>query len=247
MSADLSRGSIEKKLTASILGRELIIFDTLGSTNTYVKQHAGSLAEGAVVIADGQTGGRGRFGRSFSSPRGEGVYMSVLLKPRAVADDCLIITLFGAVAVCRALEDVCGIAPAVKWVNDIYAGGKKICGILAESVIEAGSSNSSCVCVGFGINTGEVAAEVKDIATSVLYETGARVPRCEIIAGVLNRFEEIIIGAKDITEGRAVLREYSKRLAAFDNGAKAQQPAADEDALAMLINNYEPRHLINRE
>ena len=106
-------------------------FDEIDSTNTRLKQRAVAGApSGTVLVADAQTAGRGRMGRSFFSPRGSGLYLSVLLRPVAFADAGHLTTLT-AVAVARALEAV-GVPTEIKWINDLLAGGKKLCGILVE-------------------------------------------------------------------------------------------------------------------
>ena len=193
------------------LGGGIEIFGTLDSTNSYMKrQDLDSLPEGTVVIADGQTRGRGRFGRSFVSPRGDGIYMSVLLKPRVTEEDLRLLTIFCAVAVSRAVHGVCGFEPSVKWVNDITHGGKKFCGILVETVgsIKSGATN---VCAGIGINTGDVPGEIADIATSLYEITGLAIDRNRLIAEVLNRLWEIVFKLSDADARRSVVSEYRQR------------------------------------
>ena len=106
---------------------KLEAFESLDSTNTYLKKRAAEGSpEGTVVIANAQTAGRGRMGRSFASAPGLGIYMSMLLRPDSGAECIGSLTAGAAVAVCRAIERVCGVAPGIKWVNDIFLGGKKI-------------------------------------------------------------------------------------------------------------------------
>ena len=126
-------------------------YETLPSTNTLLKEMASDNApEGTIVIAKSQTAGRGRTGKSFYSPSGTGLYMSILLKPGIPASDSVFITPMTAVAVAEAIEELSGKKTEVKWVNDIYLNGKKICGILTE-----GSFNKDIMeyaVVGIGIN-----------------------------------------------------------------------------------------------
>ena len=203
----LSHESIKEKLKTKTLGSEIIIIESVDSTNSFLKRQSGALCDGCVALAEGQTSGRGRFGKTFFSPSGDGVYMSVLIKPRRI-NNFNLLTMFCAVAVCRALKNACSIDASVKWVNDIIINGKKICGILAESAF---SGEASSVCLGIGINTGEIPSEVFDIATSVSQITGVLPDRNEIVADVLNNLEKIIFpdGADIIFDA---LSEYIERL-----------------------------------
>ncbi len=111
----------------------IVVLDEVDSTNTEAKRLAlKSAPDGTVVISDHQTGGRGRQGRSFSSPAGQGVYLTVLLRPNCTAQQLGLLTVMAAVAVCDAVEAACGVRPGIKWTNDLVLGGKKLCGILTE-------------------------------------------------------------------------------------------------------------------
>lgn len=127
------------------------------STNTVLKEMAEKgAAEGTVLTADWQTAGRGRLNRSFYSPE-SGLYMSILLRPNARnahmgAENALFITTAAAVSVCRAIEKLCGRDCGVKWVNDIYADGKKICGILVEGALVPGKAELDYAVLGIGVN-----------------------------------------------------------------------------------------------
>jgi BirA family biotin operon repressor/biotin-[acetyl-CoA-carboxylase] ligase len=137
---------------ASMAGR-IHVFRTLESTNLTAKKMA---LDGApfdtVVIAEEQTKGRGRMGRSFYSPPAGGIYMSFILKPRLEVAKSILITTAASVAVCKAIEEVAGITCRIKWVNDIYIGQKKICGILTEAVTDFESGSIEHIVCGIGIN-----------------------------------------------------------------------------------------------
>lgn len=145
-------GELQKSLSDIKIGGNsisLCLFDELSSTNTVAKEMAAAgEREGTLVLARRQTGGRGRMGRSFFSPQG-GIYMSLLLHPRTGGDDTLMITVAAAAAAAEAIEDVTGVRTGIKWVNDIFAGGKKVCGILTEGVCTAGQVHAV---LGIGIN-----------------------------------------------------------------------------------------------
>ena len=130
------------------------IYDELESTNQTAKKEAmmGEAGHGAFVIARSQTAGRGRRGREFYSPADTGLYMSVILKPQGTIHDSLLITTAAAVAVYRAVAQLCGIQLDIKWVNDLFYKGKKVCGILTEAVTDFESGNIEFVVVGMGLN-----------------------------------------------------------------------------------------------
>ena len=129
------------------------VLPSLESTNKTAKEMAFSgAAHGTVVLAGEQTAGRGRRGRSFISPAGKGVYISLILRPELQAADALAATGSAAVAVCRAVKRLCGLELAIKWVNDLYLGGKKVCGILTEASTDLESGQVEWLVVGIGLN-----------------------------------------------------------------------------------------------
>lgn len=145
------------------------ILDSVDSTNTRLKQLAADgVADGYVLIAKTQTAGRGRMGRSFSSPK-SGLYLSLLLRPKSRAQESLFCTIASACAVCRAIERTSPQKAMIKWVNDIYIADKKVCGILAESVISGEKADS--IVIGIGVNLSEpeggFAPEIADRACAV--------------------------------------------------------------------------------
>lgn len=129
------------------------IFDCLESTNTYLKESAQKGAdEGEVIIAKEQTGGRGKMNRTFFSPKNSGLYMSILLKPDMKVSDAVFITAAAAVAVSLAIESISCEKAEIKWVNDIYCKGRKVCGILTESALDLYSGKTAYTVVGIGVN-----------------------------------------------------------------------------------------------
>lgn len=129
------------------------LYDTLESTNRTAKLLAlEGAAHGTLVLAGGQTAGRGRLGRSFASPAGKGVYCSVVLRPPLPAANAQTATIGAAVAVCRAVQTLCGLELAIKWVNDLYYKGKKVCGILTEAGTDLESGQLEWLVVGIGLN-----------------------------------------------------------------------------------------------
>ncbi len=168
------------------------VYPVLASTNITAKELAAAGAEhGTVILADRQTKGRGRLEHSFFSPAG-GLYMSLILEPAAFAfRDVTIITAMAATAVCGTVEEITGRSPEIKWVNDLLLDGKKICGILAEGIIDPKSGGLSSVVLGIGVNARirqeDFPEELRDIAVSL--DPKGIIPdiRNRLAAGIMNR------------------------------------------------------------
>ena len=189
---DFVKKEIIEKMKESHLVSEVQIFSELDSTNRYLKELAKEGAkEGMVIIANQQSVGRGRLGRSFFSPAGSGIYMSILLRPKIELQKSVRITSMAAVAVARAIEKVSGIEAKIKWVNDIFLNGKKVCGILTESGINTVTGTLDYAVLGIGVNVGtiEFPEELKQIATSVCNECNHTVTRTVLIVEILRELE----------------------------------------------------------
>lgn len=182
------------------IGKKLTVLKETTSTNDEAKKLVREAAaeDGIVIVADTQTAGRGRMERSFYSPEGTGVYMSILLKPQLPLEKTLFITTCAAVAAARAIDTLCreksgGTAPSaeIKWVNDVYMCGKKVCGILTEASVDCESGGLYCAIVGIGINvlTEDFPLNIADKAGSVFTETGIRISRSRLVAEILYEFE----------------------------------------------------------
>ncbi len=232
----LSLQGIEKHLSTDRFGRKIELHDTLASTNSYIKGlDTSRLPDGFAVIADGQTAGRGRLGREFVSPPRQGVYLSVLSRPAIGVGDITLLTLCAAVAVCRAIETVCGASPRIKWVNDIYLEGKKVSGILSEAFLSAELGAVEYAVIGIGINTGEVDASVAGIATSIYRAIGLRGVRNRLAASLLNHLE----WACDLLDGgagrEALLREYASRLYILGKRVRARYPHGNREGTVLGV------------
>ena len=155
----VSAGELAGALAGRLLGRNLVCLESVDSTNNEAKRRAmGRESDGLAVVALEQTGGRGRRGRSFLSPPGKGIYLSVLLRPRCALEQVSALTAWTAVAVCDALEKLCGFRPGIKWPNDVIWEGRKLCGILTELELEAESGRLSHVIVDI-VETGTTLKE----------------------------------------------------------------------------------------
>lgn len=160
---------IEKYLKGNV---EIIIHDVASSSNTIAKELASKGAkEGTVVIVKSQTAGRGRLGRSFISNSENGLYMSIILRPKISADKCVDITASASVAVLEAIEITSNRKAQIKWVNDIYIDDKKVCGILTESAYNYEKNELDYVICGIGVNIlppqNGFDKEIKDIAGAI--------------------------------------------------------------------------------
>ncbi|NLC48397.1 MAG: biotin--[acetyl-CoA-carboxylase] ligase [Tenericutes bacterium] len=131
---------------------EIDIFDSISSTNDYVKEKAYQKKEGYVCISNSQTKGKGRNGKEYFSPKDKGIYMSILLKPTSSIHDFLKITACASVAVFDAINKNYGINSSIKWINDLYINDKKIGGILCESVLNSNNTNIDYMILGIGLN-----------------------------------------------------------------------------------------------
>ena len=188
----LSTEKIRALLPECLKSLPIVIYDSTDSTNTRAKALALEGAEhGTAVCAESQTAGRGRQGKSFFSPGGTGLYMSLVLRPGdASGRDVQMATVLAAVAVCRAIEAEAGVSPKIKWVNDLYLGGRKVCGILAEAVASAGGIDSVILGVGVNCTTESFPGELQGIAGSLGNEGLSRnALAAKIVGNILSLWE----------------------------------------------------------
>ncbi len=202
-----------KKFYPQLADNYIECFKQIDSTNTYARKllsesvmlkypdgsltPAGSKYNNAVIIAESQTAGRGRSGRSFISPEKTGIYISIILVPQDTVIQPSKITAFAAVAVCRAIQSLYKIKCGIKWINDIFYNGKKICGILTEGStnFETGQIESAVIGIGINIkpNSSAFKKEVSKIAGSILdKKTESSVVRAELAAEVYGQFIHIL-------------------------------------------------------
>lgn len=227
------------------------MFDKIDSTNNYAKKLVvENENHGSVIIAETQTAGRGRLGRSFFSPHGSGIYMSVILRPTFDINKTLLITTMAAVALCRAIDNICDVNTQIKWVNDIYINNKKLCGILAESVVDP-TNGDRVVILGIGVNatTKAFSDDIKDIATALCEHTDKEIDRNKLIAEILNELESVYDNLTDC----GFIDEYKKRSCVIGKdifliraGEKRKAFALDIDkdgALVVRNENGETEHI----
>lgn len=207
----LSSYSIKQHLKNPHL--DISVFSSVTSTNTILKEMAEQGAkESTVIIAEEQTAGRGRTGKQFYSPKGTGIYISILLRPDIPAEESLFLTTSAAVATARAIEDVSDKRALIKWVNDIYLEDKKTCGILTEGAFNVETGKLDYAIVGIGINVcipdGGFPDNIKDIATAIFdKQTDSINKRSILIANLLDYFMEYY---KDF-KSKSYVKEYIER------------------------------------
>jgi BirA family biotin operon repressor/biotin-[acetyl-CoA-carboxylase] ligase len=179
-------------LQARLLKGPIHHFDTLPSTNDLAKELAARGApEGTLVVAEGQSRGRGRLGREWNSPPGVGLYVSVLLRPPLPPTDLPPITLTAAVAVVRALRQAGGVSAGLKWPNDLVLAGKKLGGILTEMETESDRIRHLVVGLGLNVNNRQFPAELADLATSLALTTGRTFSRLRLLQVWLEELESL--------------------------------------------------------
>ncbi len=213
------------------------VYDCVESTNTLLKAKAREGAEeGLVIVASRQTGGRGRMGRSFFSPEDTGVYLSILLKPEIKSADAVLVTTAAAVAVCRSLEALGVDGAGIKWVNDIFVSGKKVCGILTEAAVNPENGYLDFAVLGVGINIyspeGGFPDEIKDIAGAVFENKEADL-RNRFTAYFLNEFFGFY---GELTE-RAHCPEYVERSLVIGKMVNVLSGDNQREALVKGIDN----------
>lgn len=191
---------------------QILWFDSIDSTNTRAKELAKQGAPaGTVLIADFQTGGRGRMGRSFHSPAGTGVYMSVILRPCCRPDALMHLTCAVAVAACDAVESSTGLRPGIKWTNDLVHGKQKLGGILTELGLTPGGMVDYAI-VGIGLNCGQHAGDfpedIRGIAASLAMVTQAAVDRSRVAAALITALHRM--DACLLTGRETVLAQYRR-------------------------------------
>ncbi len=200
LSASVLSDLIEKPCKVHVL-------DAVDSTNTYAKA-LGDVASPVLIVANEQTKGRGRLGRSFYSPSSKGIYMTIAFEPNFGIDKAMLITSLTAVSVCKAFEETIGIGPKIKWVNDIYLQGQKVCGILTEAESNFETGRISKIIVGIGINCfeQEFPEEIKDKATYIK-NPQKEFDRNQLIAAVTNKFFDLVDNFNKVQ----LLRDYKSR------------------------------------
>lgn len=231
------KNELESRMNTAWAGRRVLFFDTLNSTNLRAKQEAEEGApQGTIVVADMQTAGRGRRGRSWSSPPGTNVYFTLILKPEYVPDRASMVTLVMALAVAKGIRKTCGAQALIKWPNDIVTDGKKVCGILTEMSVERDYIHY--VVSGVGINVGQQEFPPQIEATAACLETicGKKVSRAALIVHVMACFEEYYERFCETTDLSGILEDYNRLLINRDREICVLDPKGSYNGVSRGIN-----------
>jgi BirA family transcriptional regulator, biotin operon repressor / biotin---[acetyl-CoA-carboxylase] ligase len=203
-------------INTEVIGQNLKFFEQVDSTNLYAKRIAeGGFEDGTVIMADEQLNGRGRMGRTWASPKGKGIWMTIMLKPKISPADASKVTLLTACAVCKAIEEISGLYTQIKWPNDIVLNGKKLCGILTEMSAEIDEINYLIIGIGVNVNIDleDFPHELQAIATSIKIEKGDMIIRKELAAAIINNFERYYKGFIMTGSIKDYINEYKERSA----------------------------------
>ena len=206
---------------------QILRFESLPSTNTELARQASEgAAEGVSILADEQTAGRGRLARAWSSPRGAGLYFSILLQPAIVVNRWPLIVFVAALAVGDALSEACDVNTDIKWPNDLLSGERKICGILAESV-ETPSGRAVIVGIGINLTSDAYPAEISAVATSVAEESGRAPDREALLAALVRALSRWYSLLHEVDGPEKIVAAWTSR-SSYAN-AKAVQVANGEE------------------
>ena len=212
-------------------------FETIDSTNLQAKALGLQGApHGTVLIAREQTAGRGRLGRSFHSPVGQGIYLSMLLRPSCHATALMHLTCAVGAAVCDAIEAVTGMRPGIKWTNDLVCGKKKLGGILTELSLDNGGNVNFAV-VGIGINcfqkSGDFPPEICDIATSLAQFTGNEPDIPRLVAAILSALQKM--SEQLLSHRQQILEQYRKDCVTLGKEISVVTPTTVRHGIAVDI------------
>lgn len=216
---------------------QIIVRSAVDSTNNVAKEMAlKGAAHGTVIAAERQTSGRGRLGRSFESPEGTGIYLTIIMRPRADIEKALLITTAAAVGVCRAIRALTGQQAEIKWVNDIYIDGKKVCGILTEAITDFETGSLESVVTGIGVNfrtpEGGFSEEVRKRGICCLFDSQEpTITRNELAARIVDEVLEICENLDD----KSFLREYREWSAVIGKEVRLVRGTEEKQARVLDI------------
>lgn len=220
MGARLDLAKIKRRLNTRFLGRPLVYHTSVGSTMDLARQEADQGApEGTLILAEEQMAGRGRFGRQWLSPAGKNLYLTLILRP--APERLRSLSVVAPLAISLAVEETTGLSPRIKWPNDVLLAGRKLAGVLMESSLAGAEVRYALVGIGLNVNL-EVEAypDIADIATSLRQELGREVSREEVLAALLNRFEELYTSPLE-----TVFAAWRQRLETLGRQVRVRLPA----------------------
>lgn len=250
----LSENELKSIRRTEWIGEEIFYFPVIDSTNTKAKQLAEEgYPAGTLVVAEQQDAGRGRRGRNWESPRGSGIFMTLMLKPDIRPDNASMLTLVAALAVAAAIRKCTGRPAGIKWPNDIVMNGKKVCGILTEMSAQIDYVNHVVVGIGINVHNESFPEELSDMATSLYLETGEHQNRAKLIEEVWEQFEryyEVFLQTEDLS---GLVKEYEAHLVNMHQIVKVLDPKEPFEGKAMgitargelMVDTWESRRLVS--
>lgn len=251
---DLSEKELKSIRHTEWVGEKICYFPVVDSTNTKAKQLAEEgYPAGTLVVAEKQEAGRGRRGRSWESPQGTGVFMTLLLKPEIEPNNASMLTLVAALAVSAAISKQTGRVAAIKWPNDIVMNGKKVCGILTEMSAQIDYVNHIVIGIGINVHNESFPEELSEMATSLYLETGEHLNRAALIEEIWENFERyyaIFLEAEDLG---GLVREYDAHLVNRNQVVKVLDPKEPFEGMArgitargeLIVDTWESRRLVS--
>ena len=235
-------------------GCEIYYFDSIDWTNTKAKE----LAEeghpsGTLVVADRQTAGKGRRGRSWESPTGIGIFMTLMLKPEINPNNASMLTLVAAMATTRAIRRVPGVPAMIKWPNDIVMNGKKVCGILTEMSAQFDYINHIVIGIGINVHNEDFPEEIAKTASSLYLESGQHIHRASLIEAFLEEFEDVYAEYLKTEDMEGLQKEYDAMLVNRGRQVRVLDPKEPFEGKAMgitkkgelIVDTWESRKLVS--
>ncbi len=233
----LTAECVQKYLCTEWAARRICVLDSVDSTNNEVKRQAEAGAgQGLLVIGEQQTAGRGRRGRVWESPKGDGIFMSLLLKPDIAPVHASMLTLVMGMAVRDALETLGVPGVQIKWPNDIICSGRKVCGILTEMSAQVDYINYIVIGVGINVHNRDFPEEVEHMATSVFLQTGKQICRAQLVAECMLQFERYYAVFSKTEDLSGLLDEYQTYLVNCDRQVRVLDLKKDYTGVARGIN-----------
>ena len=229
----LSKYELESRINTQWLGKKIVYKETVDSTNAEVRRRAEEGEDnGLLVVADGQTLGKGRRGRNWESPKGTNLYFSMLLKPDFAPDKASMITLVAAYSVATVIRKTTGLDAKIKWPNDIVVGKKKVCGILTEMSMERDYIHHVVVGIGINVNEENYPIELEQMATSLKKEMGNLVLRANLLCDILSQFEKDYLTFLAAESLKPFVEEYNRMLVNKGALVKVLDPKGEFSGIA---------------
>ena len=251
----MTEAEIKSLMHTDWVAKEVLYFDTIDSTNTKAQELAEKgYPSGTLVVADKQESGKGRRGRSWVSPSGTGIFMTLMIKPDINPNNASMLTLVAALAVAKAITSVTGEEAMIKWPNDIVINGKKVCGILTEMNAQFDYINHIVVGIGINVHNESFPEEISQMASSLMIEAGGkRFHRAQIIAETMSYFEQYYDTFLKTQDLSALVREYDKLLVNRNKSVRVLDPKEPFDGKAMgitpkgelIVDTWESRKLVS--